>query len=175
MFESLLLFGTTRRDIILHTRLRREIPNEIGPGPTPQHLLRFQSLLRRYPSWVLRKPASGGYNCAGHVWASRRTAIYDRFEESVRSILKDDGYRSLGKQGQEKQGDVVVYWDGDRHENILHVGIVSELREGITPQSPKLPWILSKWDDTSGEVLHHYNQVPWNEADYVLEFWTDRP
>jgi hypothetical protein len=55
---------------------------------------------------------------------------------------------------------------------MLHVGLICELRS-LVQGGTKIPWILSKWDDTLGEVFHHFMDVPWPE-DFSVAFWTDR-
>jgi len=181
MFDNLQLLSTSSPDIVLHTRTRRPIPNEIGCAPTEQHIRRFQALLKQGQplGWEVRKPPTGGYNCAGHVWASRRTGIYEDLEQNVKYILQDDGYRLIGRENAYTlvlQGDLVLYWDSFQQGRLfLHVGMVSEMRDGVTRESPRLPWVLSKWDDVSGEVLHHFKNVPFPAGDFVVEFWTDRP
>ena len=125
--------------------------------------------------WVERKPPSGTYNCAGHVWACRRTAIYDDLENQVETIFKDDSYR-LFKQGGEALsiGDLVVYWDRTSGKKLfLHVGVIAEIRM-LAGSVKQVPWVLSKWDDTSGEVLHNCWRHPF-EPPVDVEFWTDRP
>jgi hypothetical protein len=48
--------------------------------------------------------------------------------------------------------------------------------EGVTEESPRIPWVLSKLDSTSGEVLHHFNDVTFIEGvEHLVIFWTDRP
>ena len=120
-----------------------------------------------------RKPACGVYNCAGHVWASRRTTILEDFAWNM--VLADDGYRQLDQGEPPAPGDLVIY--RDREHGFLHVGMIAELRQGITAESPPIPWVLSKWDSTSGEVLHHFADVPFAKQGFalVIECWTDRP
>jgi len=120
-------------------------------------------------NWKQRKPATGGYNCAGHVWASRRTAILE--PEAWRLILMDDGYRRLPDSEEPSPGDLVLYVDR-RDNGFLHVGEILELRESI---GRRAPWVLSKWNSTSGEVMHYVHDVPFRmQFDVRCEYWSDR-
>lgn len=61
------------------------------------------------------------------------------------------------------------YVDG----SLYHVGMVFEFREVEATGRLKAPWVLSKWDDVSGEVLHFWMDVPWANPRTV--FQTERP
>jgi hypothetical protein len=170
VFELQRLSGNRARSIPLATRAGTEIPNEVAADPSPQHFARYEALLQKHKfGWRPRKPPCGGYNCFGHVWASRRTAIYDT--ESVRRILVEDGYRiTLNPQVD----DVALVVE---ESDVYHVGRVIELRS-VNPGSPSIPWILSKWDDWGGEVLHSVQDLPFDPSqgfNTQVEFWTDRP
>ena len=177
MIDNLLLIGPTRRSIALQTRKGRDIVNEISPEPTPQRVALFWKLVKDHEGWEVRKPPVGGYNCAGHVWACRRTGIFDDFDTQVLGILSDDDYRALEGTESPKRGDLALYWESvSPRRELYHVGIVFEVREGVTRESPRIPWVLSKLDATAGEVLHHYRQVTFIPGgSYEVEFWTDRP
>lgn len=176
MLEFLRFGGSSERRIALQTRLASPIPNSQAPEPDSQSIAVFQRLLSKHPGWSLRKPPCGIYNCAGQVWASRRTAIYE--QEWYERILQDDGYRRLGVGEEPSHTDLAIYLMTDTG-NILHVGIVTELRQlvqfGTSRSSQEIPWILSKWNDASGEVLHHFNDVPYEKNVWEVCFWTDRP
>jgi len=176
MFEELHLLGPTEESIIVQTRKGRSLTNFIAPEPTFQHLQMYKLLLDKYGgNWVPRKPACGGYNCTGHVWASRRTVLPD--EHEWRGVLDDDGYRKLADGETPYPGDVVMYVV-EPSEEIWHVARIVETREGLTSDTPRIPWAISKWDLKSGEVMHSVYDVP-HYADkafaYKIEFWTDRP
>jgi hypothetical protein len=170
MFELQRLAGSGGRSIPLATRLGRAIENEIAPEPTSQHLARYAALLKKHAiGWLPRKQACGGYNCFGHVWASRRTAIYE--VSAVRRILADDGYRRTQNPKIDDLALVV------QSEEIYHVGRVVELRS-VSPGGMVVPWVISKWDDWGGEVLHNVRDLPYDKAqgfDVEVEYWTDRP
>lgn len=156
-----------------------DIPNSQAPGPDSRSLNLFNKLLRDHPRWRERKPACGGYNCAGHVWASRRTAIYGDDEgddELWKLVLREDGYRMLKADEEPRSGDLVIYYV-PAFRLALHVGMVSNIEHLSLTGSPAagpIPWILSKWSDSYGEVLHHFKDVPWT-FDPDISFWTDRP
>lgn len=125
LFEGAKLLGTTLRRLALATRLGNDIANEIIPEPDDLERWKLDHFVKLYGArWELRKPHGGVYNCAGHAWASRRTAVLD--EDAVRLILGDDGYRSFASVEDVVQGDLVVYWGkvGESLETFLHVGMV---------------------------------------------------
>lgn len=192
MFEELRLIGSPDASIVLHTRRGRSIDNMIECEPGPRELGLYQNMVERHTAsgWRERRPATGVYNCIGHVWASRRTSVFGpNTELYVSMIFIDDAYRILNAQSENICiGDLIVYWASDAsgmpRRSFLHVGVVIELKDGPTGTSQKVPWILSKWNSTSGEIFHHYNDHPL--LDYVpflerhkqkvdIEFWTDRP
>ncbi len=53
---------------------------------------------------------------------------------------------------------------------------VYTLTEGLTQTSARIPWVISKWNSTSGESLHEVYDVHYRK-DFNLEvrFYTDRP
>jgi len=179
VFEELLLLGRKEESIALQTRKKTDVPNSMGPECVPPTEVRkFERLLKKFSNWKPRKPPTGVYNCVGHVWASRRTGVYDRLDEWVLRIRDEDGYRVLNTGNEyPRTGDLVTYWETlNPHTNFLHIGIV-EMREGIEPSSQRLPFVWSKLDGTSGEVVHYVSDVPYREifGDFQTEFWTDRP
>jgi hypothetical protein len=174
MFEELRLFGPSVRSIVLQTHRSNEIKNEIALEPDERRRRLYAHLRGKHQFWRERKPPCGVYNCVGHVWACRRTAVYEDLDRQVSSILADDGYHVLDWPRESLAvGDVVTYWDSAKsHKGFIHVGIVFELR-CIAGGGQQVPWVLSKWDDASGEILHHYQDCPFsNETE--PEFWTER-
>lgn len=166
MFERVKLFGSGEKGIALATRHGRNISNCQAAETDAYGRRKFQLLLRDHVGWKLRKEACGIYNCFGHVWASRRTAIYE--QPAVEMILQDDGYRQLRNGESVCEGDLALYLTPET-TSILHVGLVCEVRAiGATG----IPWILSKWDGAVGEVLHHFMEPPYNESDFRVVFWT---
>ena len=176
MFEVAHLLGPTERSIVLQTQRGRDVKNSVEPPIGEPQRRKYELLLQRFgQNWVRRKPATGVYNCAGHVWASRRTSIFE--ESEYEKILLDDGYHKLGRAEPFAPGDLVLYRDQDPKIGFLHVGMILEVRSGIAGGSPSLPWVLSKWDSASGEVLHYVHDVPFNRPPFspVTEYRTDRP
>ncbi len=177
MFEHLRLLQPTERSIVLQTHKGREIRNLIDSEPEDCHRQKYQLLLRRNPNWVERKPMAGGYNCVGHVLAARRTGVFDDLEDQLKVIFDDDGYRLLRENESPRVGDLATYWmPSNPRDTFLHVALIVEMKDGVTKASPRIPWVLSKMDSTSGEVLHHFNQVTFIEGvEHVVRYWTDRP
>jgi hypothetical protein len=175
MFEELRLLGSTERSIVVQTRKGTCIENvvEVEPGETEQR--RYRSLLNKFGQcWRERKGATGAYNCAGHVWTSRRTSILS--PECWRIILKEDGYRTLRFSEMPVAGDLVLY-ASEEVGDYIHVGMIMEMRDGVSREAKKIPWVLSKWNSTSGEVMHYVHDVPYGKQGIraEVEYWTDRP
>ena len=73
---------------------------------------------------ITRREPTGGYNCAGLVWATRRSALPE--PSDWEQALEDDGYRKIETSEHPKVGDIVVY----RHEvtqEILHVARLCQM------------------------------------------------
>jgi len=171
MFELQRLQGSSTPGIVLQTHCGRNIENSLGLTITEVHLRRYEVLVKNYGDrWKQRKPPSGEYNCAGHVWASRRTCIYEPAD--WKRIIADDGYRQTPSPMPD---DIVIY--SDPHGEILHIARVLELREGITEESSHYPWVVSKWSDWGGESCHFAHDHPFNTSGFVVStnYWTDRP
>lgn len=178
LFEGAVLLGSNPNELPLATRTKIKIENEIIPEPDAAELLRLSLFAKDNGShWEPRKPHQGGYNCAGHVFASRRTAILA--EKTVLMVLKEDGYRSLGKGEKPMQGDIVLYWGRPSGGTIgwLHVGMLCEFRFG-EGSKVGIPWVISKFGSTCGEWLHRLDDVPYEKMGYIdvkSEYRTDRP
>jgi hypothetical protein len=112
MFESAILLGNTQSSIVLQTRLGNPIENTIEAEPGEHGHRKFQRLIEKFGArWEVRCLARGRYNCAGLVFANRRTSIFD--PQLYMKILNDDGYRRLASVGQASPGDVVTYVDNE--------------------------------------------------------------
>jgi hypothetical protein len=173
MFEPQYLLGDTERSIVVQTRTGKPIPNDIAAEPNAR-MIRVRVAIRdkHGQNWTQRKPECGVYNCAGHVWASRRTAI--REDEHWDLIFDEDGYRKLPAGESPLPGDLVVYREKDI--GYIHVGVILACHRGA--EGLLVPKVLSKWDDASGEYIHWVNDAHFfHEKDYVIsfDFWTDRP
>jgi hypothetical protein len=168
MFEIARLVGTPPKRFILQTRERRDVANSQSCEPDEKTRTLYHGFRKPHPFWKNRKAACGVYNCAGLVWANRRTSIYDENEYS--KILNDDGYRSIASEEQLQPGDIVIYLrrTADNLRNTLHVGIVLCLdKVGATT----FKWILSKWSDQYGEDIHKLKDVPEHYDNCRIEFY----
>ena len=80
MFDHLLIQQPVRQ-LALQAVNGRDIANTVMPAATAADAKKFELLVngarKRFHPWVVRKPATGGYNCAGHVFACRRTAVFE--------------------------------------------------------------------------------------------------
>lgn len=141
MFEEAQLLGPTERSIVVQTGRGREVKNLIELEPGERERKRYERLFQVHGQfWVQRKPPTGVYNCAGHVWASRRTTILD--EDAWFMILEDDGYRRLEANEPPIPGDLVLY--RDPQVGLLHVGMIVSTERGLTDQSPRIPWVIEQ-------------------------------
>jgi hypothetical protein len=160
----------------LFTAKGREVENLIEIDPPPTQAIQRDQLLANTVGkrWTRRKPACGRYNCAGHVWASRRTSILD--PKFYYWFIQDDGYRVLSAKEPAKPGDIAVYIDAESKGEILHVGRICTVVEGPTPDSPPIPMVLSKWNSTAGEYIHHISDHPYSpQFKVIIQVMTDRP
>ena len=173
MFDVQRLIGQNRQELRLDTRAGQHIKNEVAPPPTQQSLTREQVWLNKFAAnWIKRTGPCGIYNCAGLVWASRRTAIYDIAEWD--KIYRDDAYRELNDSELPMPGDLAIYSQSE--VGYIHVGQVLSLEPGLVKTGRPIPKILSKWDDVSGEYIHFPRDVPFGDhfTDLQLKYWTDR-
>jgi len=173
MFEALKLLGSSEKSIALQTRVGRDIANLIELEPGYQQVKAYERLLERHGAkWRIRKPPTGIYNCAGHVWASRRTSILDPRE--WQKIIADDGYRPLGDGESPMPDDIVAYVDRKSAE-IIHLARIIFLADGLAGSKLKIPWAASKWNSTAGETCHSIFDAPYDLGDHDIRYLTDRP
>ena len=120
--------------------------------------------MKGHPSVQLRS-ASTSYNCAGLVFANRRTCVEPM---CVPEILRRDGYRQIGIR-QACRGDVVLYRTPD--DEVQHVGILIERNPDYSTGTWRMS-VLSQWG-LGGEFIHDLEDVPplFGEP---TEAWTDR-
>lgn len=173
LFERARMIGTQGRELCLETRgartgKPRRIGNEMGLDRVEAgQEQKFRDMVQKY-GWTLRRGPTGAYNCAGHVWAARRTGIFESAEWN--KILDDDGYRKLDGGETPRAGDLVIY-RFRQDDDFIHVAEVVAVRnDKIT--------VLSKLDATSGEVLHQPGNVPYAEQQlgaFYFDYWTERP
>ena len=170
MFEVEILIGDTEKRIVVQTRLGRNIENIIEAEPGEREKRMYADFRRRFekrfgPNWTNRKPACGGYNCFGMLFASRRTSIFE--DSEVEKILEDDGYRPI-QEAEATVGDLALYRD-QQSRGLLHVAEIVHQDElgGLHA--------VSKWDSTKGEDRHHIHHHMFDDNfDVALEFWTER-
>src|SRR5688572_17421766 len=105
--------------LLLQTRARWQIPNELRPERNPEALRAAIAIIRGFNPDAILRSITATYNCVGMVVASRRTWVDP--EHLVR-ILLEDGYRRLNRQEEAELGDVVIYHD--HNGAACHVGIV---------------------------------------------------
>lgn len=179
LFEGAKLLGQTERSIPLATSAGTGIPNLVELEPDAQALRVAALFVQRHGrEWKERKAAAGRYNCAGHVWASRRTAILD--PAWMERILQEDGYRLLPQGELPLPDDLVLYRDclPNGRTELLHVGRVFSVdRDGGGAGVFPVIWVISKWNSTSGEWMHRAFDVPYGQMGFTLQidFVTDRP
>jgi hypothetical protein len=173
LFNHQRLLGSTIKGIRLDTRKGVEIKNQIEPPPSDQNLKREQILLERWGgNWKQRVGPRGVYNCAAHVWASRRTSIIE--ESEWIKIYDHDSYRTLNVDETPEPGDLIIY--ADEGCGFLHVGLIIGLEPGLSKHSKPIPKVLSKWDSASGEYIHYPPHVPFRVhfPEFQWKYWTDR-
>jgi len=186
MFEDARFQGTPKQDkkLYLHTKLGSKIECLMGAEATTQCQKKFEILSKQYGgNWEIRKPATGGYNCAGLVWSSRRFVIAR--PNDWETILEEDGYRTLEEGETMMVGDIVVYYEFDEESNtnkeIIHIAKVCAIDRLMTDSAGSLsknftPKALSKWDLSSGESIHRIPDVHLNGGvKFQFIFYTDRP
>jgi hypothetical protein len=133
---------------------------------------KFQAITKSHGSnWIIRKQATGRYNCAGHVFANRRVTIL-KPEDWVK-ILVDDGYEDFEDESYANPGDLAAYVDRMSGE-IVHLAQIVRLDRLFTGATKSRLMALSKWNSTSGEVLHDIYQSPYSMDLPKVVFWTDR-
>jgi len=164
------------KGIFLTTRGRKMIPNMIAPRPSQRDVDVYKEVRKEYgQGWNPRKDACGVYNCYGMILASRRTAIYN--DKEIREILLSDGYDRTDQQ-RAFTGDLVLYFEerGAEGDNFLHLGVITKREAVVAGGDPVVIWVLSKWDDRTGEDEHRLETSLFHRQGYnvKVEFWTDR-
>ena len=169
------LTGTPRRSIAVQTTKGTNINNYVAPDVGQLDINFYHgAILGKHPDWIHRKDATGTYNCAGMVWASRRTCLYR--PEDWEIILHDDGYRLVATTEDAHIGDVVVYRSTADRE-IIHVArVCGRERVAFRGSTIAILYALSKWDNKCGEDVHKVDDVNLSGGTaYAIEIWTDRP
>jgi len=148
--------GTAPWSIPLGTHLGTNIPNETSVPQLSLAGSRLKTEDSYRATWTSRRSPIAGYNCFGHVFACRRTALYG--DADIEEVLCEDGFGEIHNEADWAPGDVVVYFDDDgpMHAGELvrfdHVPI--GLMDGPQEPQARVPIVLSKLDDVSGEYEH---------------------
>lgn len=172
MFGLSELTALPPQSIQLVTRLGSAIGNAQGGNVAYGRIQAFRDMCLNC-RWVFRRDSDGLYNCAGLVWASRRTGI-SRHKDWIQ-ILQDDGYRRVQETSRLRLDNLVLYRDVDDN-TYLHVAKIVRLESGIAEGSPPIPHVISKWGHDLGECFHHaYDHGMGVDYNVEIEFWTDRP
>jgi hypothetical protein len=150
--------------IRIDTRTGTAIPNVQDPVLPPDKLDVAAAVRDKYVrgSTLLLNGPSGFYNCAGLVFASRRSQIIEM--SLIWSILEQDAYRKVENEREVAIGDVAVYSQDTRCE---HVGLVV-----ASPELPLgVPRILSKFG-WAIEAVHFAHEGPY--ADFSRQYFRIR-
>ena len=176
MFE---LNPTPIKKLTIETKTGIPIPNEqaedIVSGDKRFYCDKlWTKYLDACPSWKRRRPSTPLYNCAGLVFAHRRTGIYD--SEWYERLLDEEGYREIPRD-KSLPGDIVAYRN-DKKE-ILHFALVYASSPGIQFGEVHQVLAISKWDSRTGEFLHKVDESPFTVKNAQEKgspfFYTDRP
>ena len=167
MFDNLKLLRTGPSKLALQTRKGHNIENEVALPPEAHQLRKYDALRQKHIRWWNRRGACGTYNCYGHIFAARRTAIYE--DKEVTQILSDDGYARVS-HAVVAIGDVALYRAA---YGLVHAAQIVEVGEADPMTRLRPIWALSKWDDGCGEDCHLLSDVPF-AYDGEIEIWTDR-
>jgi hypothetical protein len=162
-------FAPSPGEIALETSKGNQIGNWQGAKVAFGRIEAFRDMCRHRPHWHFRCDSHGLYNCAGLVWASRRTGISENSE--WKKVLRDDGYRQISEPHLD---DLVLYRD-TADLICLHVGRVIAIVPGISEASPIIPVVLSKWGHDLGESVHFAHDHAIDSSYNVsIEYWTER-
>lgn len=167
------MFGDTRQRLALATKAGNPIPNEIGASLTSNDFNKWNQTYAKYSfslNWRQRKLPDGSYNCAGHVWGSRRTCIHD--QEAILQIFGEDKFKTI-TENQADIGDIAVYWQAPSRD-FLHAGRIVKIEKGGNIVSTI--HVLSKLNDWGGEIIHRLPDLPYRQQGipFLTEIWTDR-
>jgi hypothetical protein len=105
--------GQKRREIALATHLNSPIANETCSHEVAHSPARRAAEVKLEKLYPPRRPPTAGYNCFGHAFALRRTAIFDDDGTDIDRILVEDGFAPVS-DNDAAPGDVVLYSD-ERH------------------------------------------------------------
>lgn len=155
-----------RWEIPLATHFGSNIPNQTS-APRLQLSKSRKMVEANYDRrWKTIRPPIAGYNCFGQVFAMRRTGIYDDENRGlVGLILSEDGFREIVNESDYAEGDVVLYSDerGFLHASriVSFTKIQTAIGFGGPASDKRIPMVLSKFDDVSGEYEHPIGDMAW--------------
>ncbi|MCH8877874.1 MAG: hypothetical protein IIA89_13815 [Chloroflexi bacterium] len=116
---------------------------------------------------IATRSLSSTYNCAGLVFASRRTVI---LMGELNRVLREDEFRPVTQKAQLKPGDLVTYkvrLDGE----VRHIGVVMSTTPN--PEAAEVDvTVLSQWG-YDGEYIHDEENVPVLFGQ-IREYFTER-
>jgi hypothetical protein len=121
--------------------------------------------------WKMRRDPLAGYNCFGHVFALRRTALYC---PDVELILAEDGFGEIKDPEPVLVGDVVIYSDDSGPTHAAKVDRVDTLVSAQASQGTGVPIVLSKFDDVSGEYEHPIEDSRWHHTSVSVAVYRER-
>jgi hypothetical protein len=150
--------GTAKRRIALATHLGTDIDNETTSPTLTLSPIRRKAEARYAETYVGHRPPIAGYNCFGHAFALRRTAIYEIDRSLLATILEEDGYGEVADEAIEA-GDIIVYFD--HRGEPFHAGQIIRIDRLLTGSTATVPIVLSKLDDVSGEYEHRLDADVW--------------
>lgn len=182
MFELPRFTGTPKEGIVVQTARGESLANYISPPPPGNAGMLFAAMCKKHPGWEVRCGERGRYNCAGLVWANRRTCLTSPNDwQMILSDGKGDDYDYVGSRRDARIGDVVCYREKETKE-ILHVGRICKIESLLSGSgvpltgSEPIIHVLSKLDNKLGEVVHRIDDIGelCGTAEYTAEIWTDR-
>jgi hypothetical protein len=156
-FRTAIQSGTGTWSIALATHFDTAVKNETTDPALALSGVRAKREDAFRAKYAVRRPPVAGYNCFGHIFALRRTALYDFDTSVLETILDEDGY---GEVHEAAVGDVVVYFDTKLQP--FHAGRVVRFdRLFVGLASNEVAIVLSKFDDVSGEYEHKIDEDVW--------------
>jgi hypothetical protein len=170
--------GEGRWRIQLATHAGTPIPNETSKPSLSLAGIRKQAEERYASIFQAIRPPIAGYNCFGHVFASRRTAIYEEDGFDIETLLAEDGFGEVVREDDLRVGDVALFRD-DR--GVTHAARVIRIEQGPVVLSgdsaacnTRVPFLISKFDSVSGEYEHRLDDTRWIRWPVTRTFFRDR-
>ena len=156
--------ASRRWRIKLATHFDTEIDNETSDPTLPVSSLRRKKEDEFAARWRQIRVPTAGYNCFGHIFALRRTAIYDCDRKDIDVILVEDGFGAVDSDNEAAVGDIVLYSDTRGYD---HAARIVGRRPLLGSSDKKVLIVLSKFDDVSGEYEHQIDDLWWGDGRIV--------